>query len=185
MNRFSLLKRSLAMLLSLVMVLGAVPLDIFAAETSGSAETATESSVSGNHTHTTAAAETEPAVVSEYQEGTAIYKVGTEVFYYLDLALAAAGTNGTVTVTESGIAYHSQGANEFTIPAGVSLVISHKSSGKPNSATNAHPYALQDRYEKSSNLNYVNGTYAKPTDSTTKCKLTLPENAKLTVKGYL
>lgn len=56
--------------------------------------------------------------------GSALYQVTGLAYYYLDKAIAAAGSSGTIIVTGSGTVYHSDGVTtDFEIPANVTLLV--------------------------------------------------------------
>ena len=59
------------------------------------------------------------------KNGSAMYMVNgsTEYYGFLDEAIAAANSTGTIIVVESGTAYHSLGEKEITIPSGVTLLV--------------------------------------------------------------
>lgn len=70
-------------------------------------------------------------VSSAPEDCAAYYILGTPAttYDYLDEAITAAGTSGTIVVTKSGTVYHSDGETKsFTIPAGVTLLLPYSAS---------------------------------------------------------
>ena len=101
---------------------------------------------------------------------TAQYKVGSNYYDYLDLAISAAGSSGKIIVTGNGVVAGSTGQTSFTIPSGVTLVVPYDSNGSVPSAS-----AYKPTFESGSTYN---------TPSLFK-KLTLLGGTTITVNGTL
>ena len=99
------------------------------------------------------------------QSGSAIYSVNDVKYTYLDNAITAAGSNGTVVVYQSGTAYHSDSSkNSFTITDGVTLLIPFDSA---NTLVTNGTGNLMDSYGNITRSQYR--------------ALTMPSDSKITV----
>ena len=112
-------------------------------------------------------------------EDCAMYVVNGYEYDYLDQAIAAAGTSGTVLVKKSGKVYGSAGQTEFTIPAGIKMVVPHGDTVGTNGSSHTRAYACETQI-----ASYGKG-HATPNDGHTYVELTVPENVKLTVRGVM
>ena len=103
--------------------------------------------------------------------GAAIYYIkgnASTEYYYLDLAIAAAGSSGTVIVKEDGKVLGSAGQTSFSIPSGVTLLV---------------PYDAAATVITNDMESHVNEAYSNPPASTLYRKLTLPAGYRISVES--
>ena len=119
-----------------------------------------------------------------YPKGSGRYYVlGTPTKYYgyLDLAIAAANSSGTVVVCKSGDVTHSTEATTITIPAGVTLLLPYSSTD-----TSIKSGTSQTNDFKHANVNFrsnvaVANTAALDPETGVTYALTIPEGITLNV----
>ena len=112
------------------------------------------------------------------RNGVASYSVNGTAYEFLDQALAAVGTSGTVTVVDSGVVLGSNNQTEFTIPKGVTFLIPHENGKLANdsnfeNACVTHTTAVKDEVQ------------AVPGDKNTFLKLTVPSGTTINVQGIM
>ncbi len=113
------------------------------------------------------------------QSGAARYNVGDGISYaYLDEAITAAGSSGTITVINGGNVYGSDGRTTFTIPAGVTLLVPHANGMIADSSNFAYACVTHTTSTSVSNP-------AAPGDSNTFLKLTVPSGTTINVNGLM
>ena len=103
--------------------------------------------------------------------GAAIYYIkgnASTEYYYLDQAIEAAGSSGTVVVKEDGRVLGSAGQTDFSIPNGVTLLV---------------PYDAAATVITNDMKNHVNEAYSNPPPSTLYRKLTLPAGSRISVQS--
>ena len=74
--------------------------------------------------------------------GAATYTVGSNEYIFLDEAITAAGSSGTIVLTGNGTVYGSEGQKSFTIPSGVKMVLPYAAGATTVQSSSAKfPYA--------------------------------------------
>jgi len=134
---------------------------------------------------TTYTASEEGTITCEFMKsGSAMYTVGNASYGYLDQAITAAGSSGTIVLTGSGSVYHSTVSTNptFEIPGGVTLVLPYAAGQTTVQST-----------DTSSNKYFPYGNYAQGTGfsaqpgslAATNVELTIPSGTTVKNNGII
>lgn len=113
------------------------------------------------------------------------YSVNLQDYYFLDEAIDAADRSSagkTIEVTRSGRIYSLEaGVTQYTIPAGVSLLVPHV-PGMTMNNSGQHIYAIESQ---SSAWEGAGTNYSAPGDGNMTLQLTVPNGVTITVDGRM